>query len=149
MVRPGWTSPGARVQPCHDARVRFLSDEWLAALDLAARSRVPPADDPLADVTMTVEQIVTDARSWRLVVDRGSLSVQPGPGPGVERVVRLVSDRSTAAEIAAGRRAALDAFITGDLVIGGDVRPLIEHGAALEALGDLFAGVRAETSFDP
>lgn len=133
--------------------MQFLSDDWLAALDAAARARVPPADDPLSEVAMTVEQVITDGPSWRLVIDGGRLRVEHGPsvddGPADpdERIVRLICDRTTASDIAAGRRAALDAFITGDLVIGGDVRPMIEHGAAMEALGDLFAEVRQATTF--
>lgn len=129
--------------------MQFLSDEWLAALDDAARRRVP-ADDDLAAVSMTVEQVVTDGPSWRLRIDQGSLSVEvlaAGSPPAQDGIVRLISDRKTAADIAAGRRAALDAFIAGDLVIGGDVRPLIEHGTALEAVGDLFAELRAQTDF--
>ncbi len=106
---------------------------------------------------MTVEQVVTDGPSWRFVIDRGSLSVErvdpigPSSGGSAETedgVVRLISDRATAADIASGRRAALDAFIRGDLVIGGDVRPIIDHGAALAAVGDLFAEVRRTTTFD-
>ena len=128
--------------------MQFLSDEWLAALDAAARARVPPDDAPLSGVTMTVEQVVTDGPTWRLVIDRGDLSVELGSGDPDDGTVRLISDHGTAADIAAGRRAALDAFIMGDLVIGGDVRPLIEHGAALETLGDLFADLRADTAFD-
>lgn len=129
--------------------MQFLSDEWLAALDDAARRRVP-ADDDLAAVTMIVEQVVTDGPSWRLRIDRGSLSIEvlaTGSSPAEDGTVRLISDRTTAADIAAGRRAALDAFITGDLVIGGDVRPLIEHGTALETVGDLFAELRTRTDF--
>lgn len=131
--------------------VQFLSDEWLSALDDAARRRVPAADDGLAAVTMTVEQVVTGGPTWRLLIDRGSLSVEvldAGSTDADDGTVRLISDRATATAIAAGRRAALDAFITGDLVIGGDVRPLIEHGSALEALGDLFAELRDRTVFD-
>lgn len=128
--------------------MQFLSDEWLEALHDAARARVPAADDPLASVSMTIQQIVTDGPSWRLVIERGSLSVERDGEEPDPTAVRLICDRDTASAIAAGRRAALDAFITGDLVIGGDVRPLIDHGAALETLGDLFAGLRAETTFD-
>lgn len=130
--------------------MQFLSDEWLAALDDAARSRTAPVDDPLAEVTLTVHQVVVGGPSWRLVIDHGSLSVEPGEpaGGSTAPTVRLTSDRTTATDIAAGRRAALDAFITGDLVIGGDVRSVLEHRAALETLGDLFAGLRAATTFD-
>jgi hypothetical protein len=50
-------------------------------------------------------------------------------------------------DIATGRRPALDAFIAGDLVLGGDVRALLDNRAALEVLGDLFAEVKAATVF--
>lgn len=128
--------------------MQFLSDDWLTALGEAASARVAPAEDPLADVSIVVEQVVVDGPRWRLVVDHGSLSVERPDEASTEPDVRLTSDRSTATAIAAGRRAALDAFITGDLVIGGDVRTMIEHREALEALGDLFARVRDATTFD-
>lgn len=126
--------------------MQFLSDEWLAALDAAARGRVVPEDDPLDGVRVTIEQVVREGRRWRLHVDDGSMWVEADPEGG-EADVRLTSDRATATAIAAGRRAALDAFISGDLVIGGDVRALLDNREALEALGDLFGEVRADTSF--
>lgn len=125
--------------------VQFLSDEWLAAMDDAARSRPVVDDDPLRGVRLVVEQVVVDGPRWRLVVDDGRCSVAPG-GDG-EPDVRFTSDRGTAEAIARGERAALEAFIAGDLVLGGDVRRLLEHRAALEVLGDLFASVKAETTF--
>jgi len=125
--------------------VQFLSDEWLAALDEAARARATGPDDPLRDVRLVVEQVVTDGPRWRLVVEAGRCSVVPGGGD--EPDVRLTSDRATARAIATGSRAALDAFIAGDLVLGGDVRRLLDHREALEALGDLFASVKSATTF--
>ena len=127
----------------HD--VQFLSDEWLAAMDGAARARPVPDPDPLADASVTIEQVVRDGPRWRLVVDQGRCSVVAGGDD--EPDVRLTSDRETAVDIATGRRPALDAFIAGDLVLGGDVRALLDNRAALEVLGDLFAEVKAETAF--
>lgn len=127
----------------HD--VQFLSDEWLAAMDRAARSRPVPDPDPLADVRVRIEHVVVDGPRWRLVVQDGTCAVVAGGDD--EPDVRLTSDRETAEAIASGRRAALDAFIAGDLVLGGDVRALLANRAALEVLGDLFAQVKAETVF--
>ncbi len=126
--------------------VKFLSTAWLDALDIAARARPQPADDPLAAVRVSIDQVITDGPTWRLSVDRGALRVEPSPEG--EPDVRLTSDRATAAAIASGARPALDAFIAGDLRLGGDVRVLLEHRVALETLGDLFAGIRHETEFD-
>jgi hypothetical protein len=127
----------------HD--VQFLSDEWLEAMDAAARNRVAPEPDPLADVVVTIEQVVHDGPRWRLVVDRGACAVVAGGHD--EPDARLTSDRATAVAVATGQRPALDAFIAGDLVLGGDVRALLDNRAALEVLGDLFAQVKAETVF--
>jgi hypothetical protein len=125
--------------------VQFLSDEWVAAMDAAARDRVVPEPDPLADVTVSIEQVVRDVARWRLVIDRGACWVDSDPDG--EPDVRLTTDRRTAEDLAAGRRPALDAFIAGDLVLGGDARALLENRSALEALGDLFARVKADTAF--
>jgi hypothetical protein len=125
--------------------VQFLSDEWLAAMDEAARARPVTDDDPLRGVSLVVEQVVVDGPRWRLVIDEGRCSVQPG-GEG-DPDVRFTSDRETAEGIATGTRAALEAFIAGDLVLGGDVRTLVEHRGALEVLGDLFASVKSTTTF--
>lgn len=127
--------------------VQFLSDDWLRALDRAARARVAPEDDPLAAIELVIEQEVTDGPTWRLVIDHGSLHVHPGGDDTRPADVRLVSDRETAAAIASGRRAALEAFIGGDLVLGGNVQTLLEHRVALTAVGDLFAEVSAGTEF--
>ena len=61
---------------------------------------------------------------------------------------RSANNADSAAAIASGRRAALDAFIAGDLVIGGDIRSMLAHREALEAVGDLFAELRDATTFD-
>jgi hypothetical protein len=125
--------------------VQFLSDEWLTAMDEAARSRPVADDDPLRGVSLVVEQVVVDGPRWRLVIVDGRCSVQAG-GDG-EPDVRFTSDRPTAEAIATGQRAALEAFIAGDLVLGGDVRSLLEHRVALEVLGDLFGSVKSSTTF--
>lgn len=125
--------------------VDFLSDAWIAALDAAARDRPSSDDDPLAAVTLTIDHVIVDGPHWRLSIDAGALSVTAAPEGDPD--VRLTSDRATAAAIASGQRAALDAFIAGDLRLGGDVRRLIDERAALEAMGDVFAAVREATDF--
>lgn len=132
--------------------MQFLSDEWLAELHDTAARRPVPDDDPLADVSVVIEQVVTPSdgsagRRWRLVVADGAISVVDAADADEDADVRLTSDRATAAAIAAGERAALDAFIAGDIVLGGDVRALLDHRVAFETLGALFADVRDRTEF--
>ncbi len=126
------------------AGVKFLSDEWLAALGDAAAARVAPDDDPLGDLALVIEQRVHDGPVWQIVIDHGAVSVRAEEG-GAD--VRLSSDRDTAAAIATGSEAALDIFMTGRLTIGGDIQRLVDHRAALETVGDLFAAVKAGTDF--
>lgn len=127
--------------------VQFLSDDWLRALDEAARSRPSDDDDPLGEVSLSIEQVVTDVTRWRFVVDHGAVSVETAESFEGDADIRLTCDRDTAAAIASGERAALHAFIEGELVLGGDVRVLIENKDALATVGDLFARVRADTTF--
>lgn len=136
---------GGALPPCNHGPVEFLSDEWLAALDQAARDRTV-GDDPVAGIDLRIEQVVRDGPRWRLVISNGDMRIDDAPDES-EPDIRLTSDRATAAAIASGTRAALDAFITGDLVIGGDIRTMLDHREALEALGDLFADLRSRTTF--
>lgn len=125
--------------------MEFLSDEWFEALDRAAAARTVAADDPLTDVQVTIGYVIDGGPSWRFVVDAGTVRVDRTDAASTD--VHLRSDRPTATAIAEGRRSALDAFIAGDLVLGGDVRALLDHRGALESVGDLFATVRATTTF--
>ena len=125
--------------------VEFLSDEWLQALDAAARHRHSDGDDPLATVSISIEQAITDGPRWRLVIDHGTCRVETDAAGDPD--VRLTCDRATAAAIASGQRPALHAFTAGDLRLGGDVQVLLEQREALEALGDLFAAVKDQTTF--
>lgn len=127
--------------------VQFLSDDWLHALDEAARSRPTSDDDPLAEVSLSIEQVVIDVTRWRFVIDRGAVSVKTEDAFEGDADVRLTCDRATAAAIAAGERPALHAFIEGELVLGGDVRALIQNKDALASVGDIFTRVRAGTEF--
>lgn len=124
--------------------VEFLSDEWIAALDAAARRRQVGDDDPLADVSFVLEADFGE-RTWRLVIDSGDVSARWTSDGDDPADVRLVAGPEVAEAIASGSRAALDAFMKGDLRIGGDVAALMANRPALETLGELFAEVDAGT----
>lgn len=126
--------------------VRFLSAEWVAALDEAARrderlAALPP------DVDLVVEQVVTGTPdgdvTYHVTLGSGTATVQAGPAPSP--TVRFTQDLATALDIASGRGSAQRAFMTGKLRVGGDLRVLLDHGEALAQLDDAFAAVRAQT----
>ena len=136
----------------------YLSDEWLAALDAAARNHAGLAA-ATAGVHLVLEQVVTSdtadpdldtdpggsaggggtAVCWHVVVDDGSVRFVGGPAPAP--TVRFTADAVTARAVTDGALSATEAFMTGRLRVGGDTTALVEHHALLEGLGDVFAAV--------
>lgn len=129
--------------PC-GAMVEFLTPEWIAALDHAAREAVVPAG-----VQLTIQQIVTgnegDDVRYHLVLEEGRLRVLPGEAPSAD--VTLVQTREVATALSRGELNAQRALEGGVLKLRGDIGRLAREGKALGAMEDVFAAVRAETSY--
>jgi hypothetical protein len=128
--------------------VDFLSRAWIDALSRAATAAPPPAVAEAVAVEVVVE---TDPASggrvvWHLVAAPSGLSVGPGARP--DALVRLTADVETAAALAQGSANAQRALDQGRLRIRGDLADLARARPALDALGDVFASVRADTVFD-
>ncbi len=122
------------------------SDEWIAALDAAAR-----ADDDLREASrgrrVVIGQEVVDGErrnSWHVVLDDGEVAVRPGPADDAD--VTFSQDRDVAEAVARGEMAARAAFVLGRIRVGGDVSVLLEVAPALAGLGDVFGAVRAEVA---
>jgi putative sterol carrier protein len=128
--------------------VRFLSEEWIQALDRSAR-QVDVTLGAATDSPIVVEQTVTHpsaaAVTYQLAIDHGSATVVAGPVH--DPTVTLRTDRATAEAIARGTLSAQQAFVQGRLRVGGDVRALVRHAPALAQLDEGFAIVRDETVY--
>lgn len=139
---------------------RFLSDEWIAEMDSAARSSTELAD--LFDGTeidrLVIEHVVTGASPS----DPGDetpdveaafhLVLGPGParavaGRAADPTITFSQDHATAAAISSGRTSAQAAFMAGRLRIGGRVDLLLAHHGLLADVDDVFAEVRARTEW--
>jgi SCP-2 sterol transfer family len=135
----------------------FLSDEWLAALDASARAIGPlPAVSPFV-----LEQVVTstgrdgterdsserdgDEVRYQLVFTADGLRVHPGHAEAPD--VSFATDRETAAGIARGETNAQRALAAGRLRVHGTIEILVARAEALVALEDVFAAVRAGTTY--
>ena len=124
----------------------FLSPEWIAALDAAAREATVPAG-----VRLTIQQIVTDDAGgggdvrYHVVLDDGRLRVHPGEAAAAD--VTLVQSREVAAALSRGELNAQQALEAGRLKLRGDIGHLAREGRALTAVEDVFAAVRAATSY--
>ena len=125
---------------------RFLSPDWIEALDAAARVAAVPEG-----VRLTIQQVVTDDGGdggevrYHLVLDGGGLRVRPGEAAGAD--VTLVQTRTVAAALCRGELNAQQALEAGRLKLRGDIGRLAREGRALTAVEDVFAAVRAETTY--
>ncbi len=132
----------------------FLSDQWIAALASACDAdRDSGAANP--DATgerLVIEPTVRDVPGqgevrYRVSFDASGCAVEAvGPdGPGAH--VRLETDYATAVALARGEMNAQAALAVGRLRVVGDVARLTAHAGALARFDDLFAEVRATTSY--
>ncbi len=102
---------------------RFLSAEWVAALDERLSALALPGR---SDATLTLEYVVVGTpngeRAYTIVLG-------PEPAARAGRVdapdVSFTTDYETAARIARGETAAQAAFMTGRLRVHGDVTRLV------------------------
>jgi hypothetical protein len=126
----------------------FLSPEWIEALDAAARMASLPAD--LATVSIEVEQVVRDAPGgqvrYHLRLEDGRMRVHPGPAGAPH--LRLIADYDAAARIQRGELNAQQALAAGRLKVQGHFALLLRASDALRSLEDVFAGVRAATTYE-
>lgn len=132
-----------------------LSEEWVEALDAAARDH-----DALAAATrgisLVVEQLVYDEpvgdtsdqgspiAAWHIVIDDGKVRFRPGRAEAP--TIRFATDRATAASVERGEQSTQQAFMAGRLRVGGDTTVLVARHAALGGLDDVFATVRSATA---
>jgi hypothetical protein len=127
--------------------VQFLSDEWRTALDQAAMSLGGLAE--LGEEPFVLQQTITGGPdgdiSYRIEINATGARVVSGPA--VDPTVSCRQDYQTAVAITTGQSSAQAAFMVGDLVIGGNLAALIERADALRNLDDIFADVRAQTTY--
>jgi SCP-2 sterol transfer family len=125
----------------------FLSPEWIDALDATAQTVTLP--DSEADVALTVEQVVRDAPGgevrYHLRLEAGRVRVRHGRAEAPD--IRLFAGYDIAARLQRGEISAQQALAAGDLKVQGVMQRVLPAGDALQTLEDLFAPVRAATSF--
>jgi hypothetical protein len=124
----------------------FLSDEWVAELDAAARA----ASDVHVPEVLVVETVVHDPTGdfgyqLRLGPDGASVAA-----PGTDRAdVVLVTDRATAWALHQATVRAQDAFARGVLKVLGRPELLAGHTEVFARVERAWAPVRAGTTASP
>jgi hypothetical protein len=126
----------------------FLSREWLADLDAVARGSAA-LRTATAEIAATLEQVVPDAPGgavrYHVRIDHGDVRVHPGPAAAAD--VTFLADYEVARAINDGSATAQQALAAGRLKIKGDLPRLAGEEMALVAVGDIFAMVRASTTY--
>jgi hypothetical protein len=121
----------------------FLSDAWVAQLDVAVRA----ASDLVSDPPLVVETLVREPsgdRGYQVHVSATGAAVT-GPGAAVADVV-FVTDHATAWALHQGAVRAQDAFARGDLKVRGRPDLLTGRAEIFAALARALAPVRAGTT---
>jgi hypothetical protein len=129
------------------AVLRFLSADWLRAFDGALRADEGLGERFAANPISIAQEITSEAEVIRyaVVLDASGGRIETGEQAGAD--VTFVCDRETAAGLAQGRVNAQRALTSGRLKIKGEVDRLAAASGALAGLGDLLAGLRADTEF--
>jgi hypothetical protein len=117
--------------------MRFLSDEWLAAMD-----RLLATSAPLAD-PLVLQQVVAGERDYYLQLGPGTVTVAVGRHP--HPTVTFTQSRATAWAVFAGDISAEEAFVRGDIDLSGDVTALLAHGPVLAELAGHLVPLRDQT----
>lgn len=129
--------------------MRFLSRDWLAAVDAAVSGDAGVAA-ATAGTELRLLQVVTGGPEgdvgYLITIAHGGTSVTPAT-PADEADVTLAADWGTAVAIATGALAPHDAFTTGRLRVRGDLDVLRAQGPTLAGLNSAFDEVRAQTSY--
>jgi putative sterol carrier protein len=122
------------------------SEEWVAALDAAARRHEGLREASRGRHATVAQEVVDGSRRnrWHLVLDDGDVAVRSGWPE--EPDVTFTQDAAVADRIARGEVAARTAFVLGQVRLGGDPAVLVDLAPALAGLDDVFATVRSATA---
>ena len=124
--------------------MRFLSEEWVEAMNEAAAGAEVPADAAIV-VGQQVSGTPVGDVSYRFAVGDGALRLTWGTTEGAD--ITLLQDYATAVALARGELAAQQAVAEGRLKLRGDVGALVRNGPSLAAVAGVFRAVRDRTDW--
>ena len=124
--------------------VKFLTDEWVSALDQEASAHVSPIAETFV-VEYRVQLETNGSFVYQIRFDADGVSVRTG-APSTATVV-LSTDHATAHGVATNTMSAQAAFMAGQLRLDGDTMAMVRNHDALASLDDIFAAVRTITEY--
>jgi hypothetical protein len=128
--------------------VRYLSDDWIAAVEREVATD-PSLHDAAAGHSVSVTQVVTDTPFgeviYHLTCADGIIRFGKGRVPSD---ITLTQSYTTAVAVAEGRLNAAEAFINGHVRFSGDHERVIAAQPLFAALDGVFTRVREQTEFN-
>ncbi|MEO8692550.1 MAG: SCP2 sterol-binding domain-containing protein [Acidimicrobiales bacterium] len=124
--------------------VKFLTDEWVSALDHEASAYGAPIAATFV-VEYRVQLDPDETFVYQIRFDADRVTVSKG-APSAATVV-LSTNRVTAHGIATNTMSAQAAFMAGQLRLDGDTMAMVRNHDALTALDDIFEAVRTITEY--
>jgi hypothetical protein len=130
-------SPSGNDVPARDP-VPFATGAWVEAFDEQLRLLGVTGGDAEESV---IEYVVEGSAVgvYHVIITPTSVRAVPGGAPSPD--VRLTQDSRTALAVRDGRRSALDAFMSGDLVLSGDAERLRRLTAVMTSIGEASAAI--------
>jgi len=129
---------------------RYLSDEWIAALDQAAGTLGDDGDDDSGAAPVVIQHVVVDGpegvRRYHLVVTGTRVAVREGQAE--HPTLTFTEDYATAVAVSDSRISAQAAFMAGRLRVGGDLDALATVTPVLTKFGAAIRSVRDDTEYD-
>jgi putative sterol carrier protein len=120
--------------------MKFLSEEWLQALTKAFDR------GEIADVDVVIQQVVSGTPdgevSYWLAFKDGDVTGAIGRSDAAD--VTIIQDYATATDLGRAEINAQAAFMQGRLKVTGNMGKLLQHQAAIQALGPAMASLDAE-----
>jgi len=127
---------------------RYLSPEWFTAAQTALDASTS-LKDASKGVAIDVQHLVTGAPDGDLTfhvhVNDGTARIDRGET--ADPTVTFIESWDTAKAIAQGELSAQGAFMTGLIRVRGDLPKLVEHSDAFGGVDDVFASLRADTTY--
>jgi putative sterol carrier protein len=124
--------------------VKFLTDEWVSALDHAAGAHVSLVTESFV-VEYRVDMEDGDPFVYQIRFDGGSVAATRSST--ATPTVVLTTDRATARRIASNDLSAQAAFMAGQVRLDGDTMALVRNHDALARLDEVFNDVRLLTEY--
>lgn len=121
----------------------FASPGWVQGLDRALAA-VTVCRDPAA-ARLVIQQLVTSQEpgepdvAWFVTVDGTSVRAHPGRAEHAD--VTFTQDRAVAEAVNRGELQPREAFMLGQIRIGGDVQRLVGEQEVLRAVAGAFPGI--------